>query len=56
MNSGIENIRLYSQYILKKMAKTDDNEVLEKLRLLKKSDPWYNIGKNWSEVPYWTPV
>lgn len=56
MNSGLENVRLYSRYILKKLAKSEDENIRIQLDALKKDNPWYAIGKNWSEVPYWSPI
>jgi hypothetical protein len=56
MNSGLENVRLYSRYILKKLLRSEDDTVRIQLDALKKDNPWYAIGKNWSEIPYWSPI
>jgi hypothetical protein len=56
MNSGIENVRLYAQFILKRIAKTGIPELHEDLKRLNANDPWYKVAKGWNEILPWSPA
>jgi hypothetical protein len=56
MNSGMENVRLYSQFILKRIAKIDKPELHEELKNLHINNPWHKVSKGWNEIMPWSPA
>jgi hypothetical protein len=56
MNSGIENIRLYTQYILKRMAKIENEAIRTDLKNLLSKNPWCLISKEWGIATIWSPA
>ncbi|KAJ2998360.1 hypothetical protein HDV02_004575 [Globomyces sp. JEL0801] len=55
VHSGIENIRLHSQSILRKMAVIDDKSIRDAVEIILQNNPWATVSKTWIDFHPWTP-